>query len=261
MALTAQPFAEIDQLGKPLDNVRAALRVNVQQPERTGSVAAGAALALFGLSRKSLPGLLIAALGGALIHRGVTGHCAMYEKLGVNSSQLNTEHGVPGNKGIKVTQSVTVSRSKEEVYRYWRNLENLPRFMEHVESVTELDNRRSTWVVKGPLGHNVEWTAHIITDRENEMISWESLPGAEVQNAGSVWFEATAGGSSTEVKVSLQYLPPAGVVGAVVAKLLGEAPEQQLQNDLAKFKELIESGEVAAVVAEESVSQNTVSAA
>ena len=252
MALTAQPFAEIDQLRKPLDNVRAALNINVEKPERIGSVAAGAALALFGLSRKSLPGLLLAVVAGALVKRGVTGHCEVYQSLGVNSRQLNTEHGVPGNKGIKVTQSITVWRPKEEVYSYWRKLENLALFMEHVESVKELDSRRSAWVVKGPMGHNVEWTAHIITDRENEMISWESLPGAEVQNAGSVWFQPTPDGRSTEVKVSLQYLPPAGVVGAVVAKLLGEAPEQQLANDLAQFKKLIESGEVAAIAAGES---------
>ena len=251
MPLTAQPFAEVDQLSKPLDNVRAAMNVNVPQTERIGSLAAGAALVGYGLSRKSLPGFLLALVGGALIKRGATGHCEMYAALGVNSRQLNTESGVRGNKGIKVTQSIVVARPREEVYRYWRNLENLARFMEHVESVRELDNRRSTWIVRGPLGHDVEWTAHIITDRENELISWESLPGADVQNAGSVGFEPAAGGSSTEVKVSLQYQPPAGVIGATVAKLLGEAPEQQLQNDLAKFKTLIESGEVAAVAGQE----------
>jgi uncharacterized membrane protein len=137
-------------------------------------------------------------------------------------------------------KTITVARPPQEVYRYWRNLENLPRFMEHVESVRELDKRRSSWVVKGPLGHDLAWTAEIISDREGEMIAWESLPGAEVQNAGSVWFEPVEGGSSTDVKVSLQYQPPAGVVGAAVAKLLGEAPEQQLENDLGRFKSLIE---------------------
>lgn len=239
MPLTVQPLAD----SKVLDSVRAELNLNVPQAERIGSVAAGAGLVLWGVTRKSLTGILIALAGGALIRRGATGHCSVYEKLGVNSRQLNTETGVPGNKGIKVTKTITVARPKDDVYRYWRNLENLPRFMEHVESVREIDERRSAWVVKGPLGHDVEWTAQIISDRENEMISWESLPGAEVQNAGSVWFQPSADGSSTEVKVSLQYLPPAGVVGATVAKLLGEAPEQQLENDLARFKELIEAGQ------------------
>lgn len=245
MALTVQPFAE----NQALDSVRSALDVNVTSPERVGSVAAGAGLVLYGVSRRSLPGILLALVGGALIRRGVTGHCEVYQKLGVNSRQLNAESGVRGDRGIKVVKSVMVARPPQEVYHYWRNLENLALFMEHVESVKELDDRRSAWVVKGPLGHNVEWTAHIITDRENEMISWESLPGAEVQNAGSVWFEASGDGQSTEVKVSLQYLPPAGVVGAVVAKFFGEAPEQQLEEDLNRFKQLIEAGQAGAIAA------------
>jgi uncharacterized membrane protein len=240
--LTSQPFADIDQLSKPLDQVRAAMNINVTKPERIGSVAAGAALALYGLSRKSLPGVLLALVGGALLKRGITGHCEMYTALGVNSRQLNTEQGVPGNKGVKVVQSITVSRPRDEVYRYWRNLENLSRFMEHVESVREIDNRRSAWVVRGPLGHDVEWTAQIITDREGEMIAWESLPGAEVQNAGSVRFESTPEGG-TEVKVSLQYNPPAGALGAAVAKLLGESPDRQLETDLAQFKQVIEGSQ------------------
>lgn len=249
MPLTAQPFANIDQLRKPLDHVRAALDINVTSPERIGSVAAGAGLLLYGVSRKSFGGILLALLGGALIRRGATGHCELYQTLGVNSRQLNTESGVRGDKGIKVVKSVTVGRPPQEVYRYWRTLENLPRFMKHVESVRELDGRRSAWVVKGPVGHNVEWTAHIITDRENEMLSWESLPGAEVQNAGSVWFEPTGDGSSTEVKVSLQYLPPAGVIGATVAKFFGEAPEQQLEEDLGRFKTIIETGQAGVIAA------------
>ena len=250
MSLTAQPFAQ----SKELETLRTALDINIPQAERTGSVAAGAGLILYGLSRRSLGGVVLALLGGALVRRGVTGHCEVYEKLGVNSRLLNTESGVRGNKGIKVVKTITVARPPQEVYRYWRKLENLPRFMEHVESVRELDDRRSAWVVKGPMGHDVEWTAQIISDREGEMISWESLPGAEVQNAGSVWFEAVGGGSSTEVKVSLQYQPPAGVLGAAVAKFFGEAPEQQLENDLGRFKRLIEAGVVEAVAAEPSAS-------
>ena len=235
MALTAQPLAD----NRALDSVRSALEVNVTQPERIGSIAGGASLLLYGLSRRSLGGLLVAALGGALVHRGVTGHCSVYEQLGINSAQLNTETGVPGNKGIKVTRSITVDRAPQDVYRFWRNLENLPKFMEHVQSVRQIDERRSHWTVKGPAGSEVEWTAQILTDRENSLISWESLPGAEVQNAGSVRFEPANNGLSTEVKVSLQYLPPAGVIGATVAKLFGEAPEQQLDEDLQRFKELI----------------------
>ena len=220
--------------------------INVPQPERIGSLAAGVGLAAYGLSRRSLGGVLLALVGGALIKRGATGHCEMYAALGVNSRQLNTETGVPGNKGIKVVKSVTVGRPAQEVYRYWRKLENLAQFMNHVKSVTQIDERRSTWVVKGPMGTDLEWTAQILTDREGELISWESLPGAEVQNAGSVRFESVGDGR-TEVRVSLQYQPPAGVLGATVAKLFGEAPEQQLEEDLARFKTIIEREAVAAV--------------
>ena len=243
MALTVQPLAD----NPALNSVRADLETNVMQPERIGSVAAGVGIAAFGLSRRSLGGVLLALLGGALIKRGVTGHCEMYAALGVNSRQLNTETGVPGNKGIKVVKSVTIARPAQEIYRFWRRLENLARFMDHVKSVTEIDERRSTWVVKGPMGSELEWTAHIITDRAGELISWESLPGAEVQNAGSVRFESVGEGQ-TEVRVSLQYQPPAGVVGAAVAKLFGEDPEQQLKEDLSRLKQLIEGDTASAAV-------------
>jgi uncharacterized membrane protein len=235
MPLTAQPLAD----NQALDRVATTLNQNVSQPERIGSVIAGAGLVLFGISRRSLGGVLLGLLGGALIHRGTTGHCEMYKQLGINSAQLNTETGVPGNKGIKVTRSIVVDRAPQDVYRFWRNLENLPKFMEHVESVREIDDLRSHWVVRGPAGTDVEWTAQIITDKENSLIGWESLPGAEVQNAGTVRFEPVNNGFSTEVKVSLQYNPPAGVIGATVAKLLGESPERQLETDLQKFKEVL----------------------
>ena len=209
-------------------------------PERIGSIVAGSALVLWGLSRRSLGGVLLALLGGGLVHRGSTGYCALYRQLGINSRQMNDETGVPGDKGIKVERTVRIARPAEEVYRFWRNLENLPRFFEHVESVTPIDERRSHWTVKGPAGTHVEWTAQILTDREGELISWESLPGAEVQNAGSVRF-ARAQDGGTDVKVALQYYPPAGVIGAAVAKLFGESPEQQLDADLGRLKQLLET--------------------
>jgi uncharacterized membrane protein len=214
---------------------------NVAPVERIASAAVGAAVIGYGLSRRSLGGWLLAALGGALVHRGVTGHCYGYDALGINTRERNTSAGTRDADGIKVTQSVTISRSPAEVYQFWRRLENLPRFMEHVETVEPIDDVRSRWVVKGPAGSEVEWTAKILADRENEVISWESLPGAEVQNAGSVWFEP-AGNGGTEVKVILRYYPPTGRLGAAVAELFGEAPEQQLAEDLRRLKEMLEVG-------------------
>lgn len=236
MTLTAQPLAKI----KELDAVRADLEMNVPTAERIASLAAGAALVTYGLSRRSFGGVLVALAGVALGRRGVIGYCPLYQRAGINSGKLNPEAGVPGNKGIKVVQSIAVDLPPAEVYRYWRALENLPRFMEHIESVEEIDALHSRWVVRGPAGTHLQWTAKIIADHQNEMISWESLPGAEVLNAGSVWFEPLGDGSRTNVRVSLQYQPPAGILGAAVAKMFGEEPGQQLSEDLARFKAALE---------------------
>jgi uncharacterized membrane protein len=237
MPLMTQPFAQ----SRELDAVRDDLYANVPFNERIGSIAAGAALIALALWRRSWPTFALALGGAALVHRGATGHCQLYERLGINSRQLNTETGVPGNKGIKITEEVTIAQPPTDIYAFWRSLDNLARFMEHVESVEQLDDLRSRWVVKGPAGRNLEWTAIILTDHPGELISWESLPGAEVQNAGSVRFESVDHGTATRVKVTLQYQPPAGIVGAALAKVLGEAPEQQLREDLRRLKELLEA--------------------
>jgi uncharacterized membrane protein len=130
------------------------------------------------------------------------------------------------------------------LYQFWRNLENLPKFMSHLQSVRNLGNLRSHWVARGPLGVGVSWDAEIITERENELIGWRSLPGSAVDNAGSVHFRRGPGGRGTEVKVTLKYDPPAGKVGAAVARLFGSAPEQEIQDDLRRLKQLMETGEV-----------------
>lgn len=144
---------------------------------------------------------------------------------------------------IDVKKSIIINKSPEELYRFWRNFENLPRFMNHLESVKSLDDKRSHWVAKAPLGTTVEWDAEIITEDEGKNIVWRSLEGADIENLGSVAF-TSANGSSTEVKVTMQYNPPGGVVGAAVAKLFGENPEQQLEEDLNRFKQVMETGQI-----------------
>ena len=235
MPLTTQPLAN----SRELDSIREELHLNVPFNERIGSIAAGAALIGLALWRRRGGSLLLIG-GAALLHRGITGHCQVYEKLRINSRQLNTETGVPGNKGIKVNEEVIIARPAAEIYRFWRQLENLPQFMPHVKSVEELDEHRSRWIVRGPAGSEVEWTAQVLTDHPGELISWESLPGAQVQNAGSVRFEPMDN-ETTNVKVTLQYQPPAGALGAAVAKLFGEAPDQQLREDLQRLKQLLET--------------------
>jgi uncharacterized membrane protein len=162
-----------------------------------------------------------------------------------NFSTNNSNSQPADKKGITVKKSVTVHQSPDYLYRFWRNFENLPHFMNHIESVKSLDEKRSHWVMKAPLGTQVEWDAEILNDEEPKTIVWRSLPGADVDSTGSVAF-SDANGSGTEVKVTMEYHPPGGALGATVASLFGENPEQQLEEDLNRFKELMETAAVPA---------------
>jgi uncharacterized membrane protein len=144
----------------------------------------------------------------------------------------------------RTTNVITVNRSVEDVYDFWRNFENLPQFMHHLESVKVLDNGRSRWKAKAPMGASVEWEAETTEDRPGELISWRSLPGADVRNAGTVRFTSAPGGRGTEVRVDLEYAPPAGKMGAMVAMLFREEPGQQVKDDLRHFKQVMELGEI-----------------
>jgi uncharacterized membrane protein len=232
------PEGEADDAQRPA--------VNVGNTERWVSAIGGGALVVAGVKARSLTGLLAAALGGALVHRGVTGHCHGYAAFGVD-----TAHGGPGaepeeyfDRGIHVEQSMTINRTPWDLYQFWRNFENLPRFMRHVESVKVLDEKRSRWVVDGPAGKSVEWEAEIINEEPNALIAWRSLGGATVDNAGSVRFVPGPEGRGTEVRVVIDYIPPAGRVGNWVATLFGKNPSGEIREDLRRFKQLMETGEV-----------------
>lgn len=149
-----------------------------------------------------------------------------------------------GTQGIHAKGTCVVNRPLEEVYNFWRNFQNLPRFMRHLESVEDLGDGRSHWVVKGPAGMKVEWDAMIVADVPGEVITWRSLENSDVDNAGAVRFEQAPGGRGTIVRVNFEYNPVGGVVGATVAKLFGEEPSQQLDDDLRRFKQVLEVGEV-----------------
>jgi uncharacterized membrane protein len=226
MPLSYQPFAEAPEIEK----VERHLSQNVGSGERLVSGVLGAALVVTGVARRGLGGLILAALGGALVYRGVTGRSELYAALDVNSR----DRGVPGNRGIKVERIIDIQVPRSTVFQYWRNLGNLPEFMKHVKRVRVSDDKHSHWVVQGPAGMSLDWDAEIVNEHENELISWQSLPGADVENAGSVRFEDLPGGG-TRLRVVLEFYPPAGELGAAVAKLLGESPEQQLQEDLTHF--------------------------
>ncbi|MCW3100471.1 MAG: cyclase/dehydrase [Chthonomonadaceae bacterium] len=212
---------------------------NVGSMERLLSLASGSVLVLYGLSRRSAGGLALAAAGGGLFYRGATGHCDVYSKLKISTAESSRE-----TSGIHVEKSITIGKSPEEVYQFWRNLPNLPRFMEHLRSVDVTGEKSSHWVAKGPAGREVAWDAEIIVDEPNARIAWRSLPNADIENAGSVRFVAAPGGRGCEVHVTLQYYPPAGVLGATIAKLFGEEPSIQITDDLRRLKRLMETGEI-----------------
>ena len=149
-----------------------------------------------------------------------------------------------GTKGVHASASCIVNAGPDEIYRFWRDFSNLPQFMEHLESVEDLGGGRSHWVAKGPAGTRVEWDATIVAEDPGRVITWRSLENSDVDNAGAVRFEPAPGGRGTIIKVHLQYNPPAGVVGAAVARLFGEEPNQQLEDDLRRFKQVVEVGEV-----------------
>jgi len=162
----------------------------------------------------------------------------------VNRALRKRINTLPYGYGIKVKKAVTVSCPAGHLYRYWRELKNLPKLFDNVLSVELFDNTRSHWTLRVPGGMTLEWDAEITVDRENEMIGWRSLDGADLDNAGYVRFERATGGRGTVVRVALQYNPPAGKVGAALATVLGEKPANQVEGALRKFKQLMETGEI-----------------
>jgi uncharacterized membrane protein len=163
--------------------------------------------------------------------------------------QLGREEGAAAGRGrdrqdVRVQHAVTLNRPIEEVYQFWRNFDNFPRFMRHLESVQTMGEGRSRWRATGPAGTTFEWEAEITEEVENERIAWRSLAGSDVETSGSVRFERAPGARGTEVRVDLQYRPPAGRVGRTIAWLFGEEPEQQVRDDLRRFKQVVETGEV-----------------
>lgn len=209
--------------------------VNVGDIERAISAVAGAAAIFLALSRKQRGGLGLASVGSYLVYRGISGNCLGYRALGMSTMHERTE-------GILVDKTITIDVSPEKLYRFWLDFENLPQFMDHLDAVWMIGDHRYHWVARAPAGMSVEWDADVIEERPDELVAWRSLPGSEIANEGSVSFEPTDHGLATIVHVSLKYYPPAGKVGAWVAKLFGQEPGDQIEADLNHLKEMMESG-------------------
>jgi uncharacterized membrane protein len=202
----------------------------------------GALLLLVGASRRSAIGTCLAVSSAPLLYRGITGRWPDLLDKYVQPDSTKTALG--GERGLHVRESVRLEVPVADAYAYWRRLENLPRFMTHLNRVTENPDGTSHWVAAGPAGLAVEWDAEIINESENQLLAWRSLPGSDVVTAGSVNFDTARGGRSTQVSVHLQYAPPAGKAGAFVASLFGREPSQTVREDLRHFKHLLEAGEM-----------------
>ena len=212
---------------------------NVDTWERVLSLAVGALL--IGVAARSRRWRSIAASSGAgLIGRGLTGFCPVNYAIGRGRSLDDTRSALSGDRGVNVDERITIARRPEEIFEFWRDLANLPRFLSHLERIDVIDGRHSHWVVQGPAGMHVEWDAEVINEIRPDLIAWRSLPGADVASAGSVQFRPMGPGQ-TELRVRMQYSPPAGRVGAAVARLLGDAPESMLQTDLRRLKLILEA--------------------
>ncbi|HEY1233607.1 MAG TPA: SRPBCC family protein [Candidatus Binatia bacterium] len=145
---------------------------------------------------------------------------------------------------VEVRKSIQINCSPDAVYKFWRDFQNLPKFMSNLESVETLSDKRSHWCVIGPAGKRLEWDAEITDEQESRLIAWRSLEGAQIENCGFVRFETAPGGRGTHVKVQLQYSPPGGIFGARVAQLFGREPRQQIHEDLHHLKQIMETGEI-----------------
>lgn len=209
-----------------------------------------ASLALIGgaMTSCSYLGRAMAATGGILLHRAVTGYCPVYAALEQRASEaaLSTEYpdhskNTVVKKAPRIEHSIRIHASPQELYAFWRQFDNLPRFMSHLRSVECLTSERSRWTADGPLGMPVTWEAEVYNEIPNRLIAWRSLPESSIRTAGSVRFLPIADGEFTEVKVNLQYSPPGGKVGARISEVLGADPHEQIAHDLNRLKDMLEA--------------------
>jgi uncharacterized membrane protein len=216
------------------------IRRNVNDWERTASVAIGLGLLAWVMSgHRRDRGIALAAIG--MVSRGLTGYCPVNAAVGrERHNVVSSREALAGRRGLRLSEGIRINRPPAEVYDFWRGLQNLPRFMSKIERVDVINERRSHWVMLGPAGATVEWDADIINDQRPDVIAWRSVGDADMASAGSVRFTSMADGG-TQVDVLLQYNPPAGKAGAVLATLFGMSPDEVLREDLRHLKTLLES--------------------
>ena len=217
--------------------------LNLTRVDRLGYVVGGVALIAWALTRPSLARSSAAGVGGWLLYQAATGRNPMFTPLGirVNRAPAETDAG----ETIVVEETIAIARPRTEVYRFWRRLENLPRIAPQLQSVEQLDEARSRWLVKGPRGGMLEWESEITRDEPDRELAWRMTRGEKLSHFGSVLFQDAPGGRGTAVKVHLEYVPPAGSLGTAIARVMGHSPQRVVAETLRRLRQLLETGEIA----------------
>ncbi|CAA9304271.1 MAG: hypothetical protein AVDCRST_MAG68-924 [uncultured Gemmatimonadetes bacterium] len=229
-------------MADPRGGEQEAPRTNLGKNERILSVIGGGALAVMALRRKGVPGVVMGAAGAALLERGLTGHCRVYGALGVDRSGGTARAAKPDEGGFRGSARTAINRPARELYDFWRDFTNAPRFRDSITAVEILDESTSRWTAAGTMGRTFQWTSRLVEDRPGEYIAWESVAPSDVPNRGSVRFVPFGDGTQAEVHYSVEIEPPGGVVGQAILGLLLPQPQAMLEDDLRHFRELMESG-------------------
>ena len=210
------------------------------------SAAGGGLLIYYGLRYHGVPGLALAAAGGYLLFRGATGYCPANEATGRDTADQK-------NRSLEITRSLTINKPREELYAYWRQLENLPTFMQHLQEIRQTNEKQSHWVANVPKDMGtIAWDAEIVREEENQRLAWRSLPGSDIENAGEVQFKDAPANRGTVVQATITYRPPAAAVGSDVAQLLNPLFTQMVKEDLRRFKRLMETGSIPTIAGQPS---------
>lgn len=217
---------------------------NVHGAERVGSGLLGSLFVLWGARREGVVGALAIAGGMGLLARAATGRCAIKRALEPSPFARDIARSQGWRTATATSASVTIGRPREDVYKMWRDFNNLPLFMTHIEAIEVITPERSRWQVKAPMGQSVGWVSHITEDVQNERIAWESEGGGAVSNTGRVEFRDAPGGRGTEVSAMIAYQPPLGDAGRLLGPIFREVPEHQMRDDLRRMKQIMETGEV-----------------
>jgi len=220
-------------------------RINVGQVERWASGVGGGLLIVHGLRKGTFGGLALSLLGAALAYRGATGHCQAYQALDIDTSgKHRADDSEAVFKGVLVKHSTVINRTPAEIYEFLKVPGNHQRTGDYVESVTLTPEGNWHWVMKGPFGATIRFDSHLINDKPGELIAWKTLPGADLPNAGSIRLAPAWDGRGTEVTQEMNYEPPAGIVGATIAKLFPQDPEKIVRENLRHLKQILEAGEI-----------------